>query len=170
MAPLTERQARRILLPPPWALLIHHSPQVTIVQTTWTTALSLGKETVGILLFKHIFDLAPQAIELFPFRFDDDLEHSPMLKTHAIGVVNTVSVAVGLLRDLGKLVPILEDLGARHIGYGVAAEHYPIVGKALLMTLEAGLGDAFTIDVKNAWSSVWDIVANTMMSDFYEDD
>jgi hypothetical protein len=32
-------------------------------------------------------------------------------------------------------------LAKRHVGYGAKAEHYPVVGAALLWTLEKGLGD-----------------------------
>ncbi len=38
----------------------------------------------------------------------------------------------------------LQALGQRHAGYGVADEHYAIVGTALLDTLRAGLGDPST--------------------------
>ena len=40
--------------------------------------------------------------------------------------------------------PTLRDLGARHAAYGVRPEHYPIVGEALVRTLAAHLGPAWT--------------------------
>ena len=36
------------------------------------------------------------------------------------------------LRDLPSIAPFLAELGARHAGYGVRAEPYPVVGDALL--------------------------------------
>jgi hemoglobin-like flavoprotein len=44
----------------------------------------------------------------------------------------------------------VKALGARHSGYGVAAAHYAIVGEALLWTLERGLGEGFTPEVRSA--------------------
>ena len=56
----------------------------------------------------------------------------------------------------------MEDLGRRHVGYGVADEHYDTVGAALLWTLEKGLGRAFTPEVKDAWATVYGVLATTM--------
>ena len=73
-----------------------------------------------------------------------------------------------LLRELEALVPVLAALGERHVGYGILEPHYDVVGKALLMTLEQGLGDAFTPEVKEAWTLVYGVVATTMKGDHYK--
>ena len=41
-------------------------------------------------------------------------------------------------------------------------QHYDTVGAALLWTLEQGLGEAFTPDVKSAWTTVYGVLATTM--------
>ena len=51
-----------------------------------------------------------------------------------------VDKAVNGLDDLSKIVPLLQRLGVKHVPRGVLPEHYPIVGQALLNTLETGLG------------------------------
>ena len=43
-------------------------------------------------------------------------------------------------------------------------EHYDTVASALLWTLEQGLGEQFTPDVKAAWVSVYTMLANAMKS------
>ena len=48
------------------------------------------------------------------------------------------------------ILPAVEDLGKRHVGYGVVDEHYDAIGTSLLQALGQGLGDAFTPDVKEA--------------------
>jgi hemoglobin-like flavoprotein len=58
---------------------------------------------------------------------------------------------------------VLRQLGARHGGYGVQDGHYAIVGAALIKTLEQGLGDAFTDDVRAAWLSVYGLISRTMI-------
>jgi nitric oxide dioxygenase len=57
---------------------------------------------------------------------------------------------------------VAQDLGIRHIAYGVTPEHYGTVGSALLGTLEQGLGEAFTPEVKAAWTEVYTVLATTM--------
>jgi Globin len=68
------------------------------------------------------------------------------------------------LNNLDKLVPAVKALGARHSGYGVTAAHYGIVGEALLWTLERGLGEGFTPEVRSAWAKVYGVLAATMQA------
>ena len=63
---------------------------------------------------------------------------------------------------LDRLGPVVEDLGRGHAGFGVSDAHYETVGTALLWTLEKGLGSAFTPDVKDAWTTVYGVLASTM--------
>jgi hemoglobin-like flavoprotein len=65
--------------------------------------------------------------------------------------------------DLEPVTMALEELGARHVHYGVIPDHYPIVGEALLATLEAALGEAWTPTVKAGWSGIYTFVSTTMM-------
>lgn len=51
--------------------------QKAIVESTWATAATLGVETVGVLLFRNIFEIAPGALALFPFKDEPDLYNSP---------------------------------------------------------------------------------------------
>jgi hemoglobin-like flavoprotein len=44
----------------------------------------------------------------------------------------------------------------------VQEEHYTTFREALMWTLEHGLGDAFTADVRYAWAAVYDLLADTM--------
>lgn len=74
-----------------------------------------------------------------------------------------LDLAVNMLGiDLEPVTEALEDLGARHCQYGVIEDHYPIVGEALLKTLEAALGDAWTPTVKEGWTWVYGFVSNSM--------
>jgi hemoglobin-like flavoprotein len=70
---------------------------------------------------------------------------------------------IGLVR-LEQLVPIVQDLGRSHAGYGVEDRHYDTVGAALLWTLEKGLGSGFTPEMKEAWAAVYGLLASTMQA------
>lgn len=142
--------------------------EIGLVQGSWNKAAgALGAEAVGVLLFKHIFEIAPEALQLFPFKDEADLYESSALKAHGVKVVTTVGTAVGSLEQLGALVPVLQALGKKHVGYGVLPPHYDVVGKAVLMTLKAGLKDDFTAEHEAAWGKVYGIVATTMIGDHY---
>jgi hemoglobin-like flavoprotein len=59
--------------------------------------------------------------------------------------------------------PAVEDLGCRHVSYGVRDGDYDAVGAALLWTLEQGLGEeTFTPEVREAWTSTYALLAGVM--------
>lgn len=94
----------------------------------------------------------------------EEMFASPKFIKQYTATLQTVDAAVGMLgADLAPLVDILKKLGKRHVAYGVLEAHYPIVGQALIETLEAALGDKFTDDVKAAWVEIYGIISSTMI-------
>lgn len=141
---------------------------IDLVQQTFARVAMLGADNVGWVLFMNIFEIAPQAKGLFSFKNDADISRSPAMRKHATNVVSTVATAVSLLRDLGTLVPVLEGLGKRHVGYSVVPEHYDVVGQALIKSLQTALGPKMTPAVTNAYLKVYTIVKTTMIKDYYK--
>ena len=99
-------------------------------------------------------------------------ESSPEIRTMFTGdmeaqgerLMDMIGAAIAGLDDLEALIPILQQLGIRHKNYGVQVSHYAAVAEALLWTLEQGLTDAFTPEVRNAWVNVYTVLAETMIS------
>jgi hemoglobin-like flavoprotein len=104
------------------------------------------------LFYGKLFELDPSLKPLFR---GDMTEQGQKLMT-------MLNVAVANLTKPDVVLPALKQLGARHAGYGVREAHYVTVGTALLWTLERGLGDAFTTEVREAWTVVYMLVADTM--------
>ena len=69
------------------------------------------------------------------------------------------------LRHLAYLKTLLKDLGERHIRYGAIPEYYPMVGAALLKTLESYLGPEWTSEVKQAWTDGYEAVVGMMLAE-----
>ena len=90
---------------------------------------------------------------------------SESLVKHASKVIDTVTTAVQLLEDsnLEELIPVLKKLGKFHVDYGVLPPHYDVVGKALIATLSAALGKAFTDELKAAWIEIYGVISSTMI-------
>merc|ERR1711920_837986 len=65
---------------------------------------------------------------------------------------------------MGKLVPLLMSLGGRHIVYNSNEAFWPLLGKAVNVTLAELLGDAFTPEVENAWNVVYGFSSSIMIS------
>ena len=128
---------------------------------------SLVQET-----FALVEPIAATAAELFYNRlFELDPDLRPLFKGDMVEqgkkLMNMLKLAVMGLDDLDRLVPAVRILGLRHLDYGVKEPHYATVGAALLWTLEQGLADAFTPEVKNAWANVYGILSGAMIEAAY---
>jgi len=125
--------------------------QIELVQTSYAGVEGLG-DKAGQLFYAQLFALDATLRTLFKGDIDDQ----------ARKLMQMITVAVRGLRDIDKLKPALVALGARHRGYGVLAAHYDTVAAALLATLAAGLGDAFTPELRQAWTDCYVLLATTM--------
>merc|ERR1719271_1255133 len=96
---------------------------------------------------------------------------SKMVLVHAerAKLWRVLTAAVDGLTDLGALVPVLQGLGKAHVKYGVKLEHFDAVGASLVHTLETGLGELWTEELKVAWTKVYGVVAKTMIDAGKED-
>ncbi len=61
--------------------------------------------------------------------------------------------------NLGALGPAVELIAQKHCSLGIQAEHYPIVGKYLLLAIVDILGDAATEEVLAAWGEAYQFLA-----------
>ncbi len=72
-----------------------------------------------------------------------------------------------LVQNLHKpdvLKDYLQGLGARHVQYGVMAEHYPMVAENLLAVMEELAGSLWTKEIKQAWNKTLNTVATIMLA------
>jgi hemoglobin-like flavoprotein len=137
--------------PPQTGRKTMNEKQVALVQQSWKQVLPI-RDTAAKLFYDKLFELDPALKPLFR---GDMFEQGRKLMT-MIG-----TAVVGLSRP-EELIPAVQALGVRHIGYGVQDAHYETVAAALLDTLAKGLGDAFTPEVKEAWVAVYTVLAKTM--------
>jgi hemoglobin-like flavoprotein len=126
---------------------------IRLVRSTFAQVQPVADLAAG-LFYDRLLALDPSLCRLFAA----DLERQKR------ALMATLRLAVEHLDRLDELVPIVEQLGRRHAGYGVQAAHYAAFGNALLWTLEQGLGPAFTPAVRSAWSTVYDLLATTMQA------
>lgn len=68
------------------------------------------------------------------------------------------------LRHPDKLTPVLQDMGARHVGYGAKPAHYDAVGENLLAVLGECAGPAWTPQVKQAWTDAYGAIKTIMLA------
>ncbi|AWB65513.1 hemin receptor [Saccharobesus litoralis] len=127
--------------------------QVKLVQESFSKVVPIAEQAAE-LFYGKLFEIAPQVKPMFK---------STDMKEQGKKLMQTIGLAVNGLSNLESIVPVVQQLGVKHIDYGVKDEHFPIVAEALLWTLEQGLGDAWNEEVKGAWVEAYTVLANTMI-------
>lgn len=125
--------------------------QKTLVQTTWAQVVPIA-DTAASLFYNRLFEIDPSLRSLF----------TSDIKEQGAKLMTMIGVAVRGLDKLDEIVPAVQSLGRRHVGYGVKDEHYDTVASALLWTLEKGLGAAYTPPVAEAWTATYLLLAGVM--------
>jgi hemoglobin-like flavoprotein len=125
--------------------------QKTLVQDSFATIAPIADDAAA-LFYRRLFEIDPSLESMF--RGD--------MKEQRRKLMQMLTAAVKGLDRLDQLVPVVQDLGRRHAHYGVADAHYDTVGAALLWTLEKGLGSAFTPETREAWATVYGLLATVM--------
>jgi hemoglobin-like flavoprotein len=132
---------------------------ITLVQESFEKVKPIA-DTAAKIFYTKLFELDPALKPLFPSTDEAMAMQGNKLMT-------MLGSAVAGLTNLEMLVPVLQSLGKRHVEYRVLPSHYATVGAALLGTLEAGLGEAFTPDVKQAWTDVYGTMSSVMIEAAY---
>ncbi len=126
---------------------------ISLVQDSWKKVDAIAPQAAA-LFYKNLFEADPALQSLFKGNMEQQ----------GAKLMQMIGAAVGKLDDLPTLVPIVQQLGKRHAGYGVQDADYGTVGGALLKTLSQGLGDGFTPATQAAWTEVYGVLASTMMA------
>jgi hemoglobin-like flavoprotein len=127
--------------------------QIKLVQDSFAKVAPISGSAAE-LFYGRLFKIAPQVRSLFP---DDMTEQRKKLMA-------TLAVVVKGLGDLDTILPAASALAKRHVDYGAEPAHYPVVGEALLWTLEQGLGSSWTPDVAAAWTAAYAMLSESMSS------
>ena len=128
-----------------------NTTQIQLVQQTFEQVKPIS-DVAATLFYERLFELDGSLRPLFPTD----------LSTQKHKLMATLAFAVAGLNKPETILPAVQQLGRRHVGYGVQESHYDTVGTALLWTLGQGLGSQFTAEVEEAWTAVYTVLATTM--------
>ncbi len=130
--------------------------QVKLVQESFSKVAPIADQA-AVIFYDRLFEVAPQVRLMFP---NDMREQRKKLMATLAAVVNGLS-------SIESILPAASALAKRHVAYGAKTEHYPVVGGALLWTLEKGLGEAWTPEVGAAWTAAYGTLSTYMISEAY---
>lgn len=130
--------------------------QVSLVQSSFNKVAPIADQAAEIF-YGRLFEIAPQVKPLF----------SGDMAKQRRALMGTLAVVVNGLSDLPSILPAASTLAKRHVGYGVQPDHYPVVGDALLWTLQKGLGDDWTAETAEAWTTAYGTLSGYMIAEAY---
>ena len=95
--------------------------QATLVQSTFSS-LGVRAEEVAEVFYERLFRLDPGLKRLF----------EADMKEQGRKLMQMLTLAVNALCKFYEIVPAVQELGKRHVDYGVRDSDYDTVGAALL--------------------------------------
>lgn len=132
--------------------------QIKLVQNSFAQVAPIATIAAD-LFYGRLFEIAPMVRRMFPQNMTEQKKK----------LMTMLGMVVSGLTKLDALVPAVRALGKRHAAYDVHEEHFAPVGAALLWTLEQGLGDDFTPEVKEAWATAYGILSKVMIEAMAEE-
>lgn len=130
--------------------------QIKLVQDSFANVAPIA-ERAATIFYDRLFEVAPAVKAMFPVDLSEQRKK----------LMATLVVVVNGLSNLESILPAASALAKRHVAYGAKPEHYPVVGSALLWTLEKGLGPAWTPEVAAAWTAAYGTLSDFMIAEAY---
>jgi hemoglobin-like flavoprotein len=128
-----------------------NAEQIALIQSSFEQ-LAPAAEDVAATFYRRLFELDPTLRRLF--QHDIELQGRKFM--------TMLVVVVRGLDALDRLLPDVENLGRRHVAYGVYDAHYQTVEAALLWAIQDRLGAHWTPAVGEAWAAAYRLLADTM--------
>jgi hemoglobin-like flavoprotein len=125
--------------------------QVNLVRQSFDAIWPVRRKLAAVF-YSRFFELAPDAMPLFP----NDMERQHMK------LMDTIAAIVGALDKRELFQSIIRHTGRQHAQFGAKPSHFAAFGDAV-WGLERQLGDAFTPEVKDAWTTLYGVVQSEMM-------
>jgi hemoglobin-like flavoprotein len=130
--------------------------QIDLVQSSFAKVRPIAETAAG-LFYERLFEIAPEVKPLF----------NRDMKEQGRKLITTLGLVINGLKNLDAILPAAKSLAAKHVSYGVRAEHYQPVGDALIWTLEQGLGSDFTSEARDAWLTAYAMLSGAMVAEAY---
>ncbi len=128
-----------------------NAKQIALIHSSFEQ-LAPAAEELAASFYGRLFELDPTLQPLF--------QHDIALQGRKF--MTMLVVVVRGLDALDRLLPDVENLGRRHVAYGVSDTHYQIVEVALLWAIQDRLGAHWTPAVGAAWAAAYRLLADTM--------
>ncbi len=124
---------------------------IELVKST-VPALKTHGLTITQTFYKNMFEQNPEVKPMFNMA-----KQASGAQPKALAM--TVLAAAQNIDNPGALAPAVAKIAEIHCDCLVKEEHYPIVGKHLLIAIREVLGDAATEEILTAWGKAYEVIA-----------
>jgi len=111
------------------------------------------RETTAHLFYYHLFQNYPELKPMFVGN----------MKVQGERFFKLIDLGVQRLDQLETFAAQLKDAGKAHRDYGVALNDYKKVKVSLLWTLEASLGEQYSMETREAWAVCYNLMSFAMI-------
>ena len=128
--------------------------EIVLIKKSWSLIRKIDPVVAGDMFYSKLFFDNPELRKIFP----EDM------KSQCRKLIDMLNTIVERLEKIDELKGDIVDMAKRHEGYGVKPQHYNMVGRALLWTLQKGLEKEWTEEVRSAWINCYAILSGTMIT------
>ncbi|SFA70889.1 MULTISPECIES: NO-inducible flavohemoprotein [unclassified Bacillus (in: firmicutes)] len=129
---------------------------IDIIKST-VPVLEIHGEKITSRFYEMMFTNHPELLNIFNHANQKQGRQQKAL-------ANTVYAAAKYIDQLEAIVPVVKQIAHKHRSLGIKPEHYPIVGKHLIMAIKDVLGDAATDEILQAWTDAYGVIADVFIS------
>lgn len=128
---------------------------INIIKST-VPALKVHGLDITKTFYKNMFEQNPEVAPLFDMKKQQSGEQPKALAM-------TVLAAAQNIDNLEAILPVVNRIAVRHCDCNIKEEHYPIVGKHLLVAIKEVLKDVATDEVLDAWAKAYEVIAQVFI-------
>lgn len=129
---------------------------IEIIKST-VPVLEKHGETITTRFYQLMFGNHPELLNIFNHANQKQGRQQKAL-------AGTVYAAAQYIDNLEAILPLVKQIAHKHRSLGIKAEHYPIVGKHLLLAIKDVLGEAATDEIIDAWGKAYGVIADVFIS------
>lgn len=137
---------------------------IDIIKST-VPVLEKHGETITTRFYQLMFGNHPELLNVFNHANQKQGRQQKAL-------AGTVYAAAMYIDNLEAILPVVNQIAHKHRSLGIKPEHYPIVGKHLLLAIKDVLGEAATDEIIDAWAQAYGVIADAFIgveAEMYKD-
>ena len=126
--------------------------QVDLIRKSFDAIWPMNRD-IADLCYSRLFELAPDARDLFPI--DMEQQRGKLM--------DMIAALVGSVDQPALFQSLAAHSGRQHATFGVQPSHYAALGEALIWSLECKCGASFTPELRESWRALYATVQVEML-------